>query len=92
MPWAFAKEAVGVGLLRPDWQRGRYHRRYRPKLAQWLAKLHRLRAAGLSWDEICAWTQRRWRPEHAHERTWPAVASHSVGGAEHTATPDLAEN
>lgn len=63
----FAKEARRARLLRPD-----TGRRYRPKLAGWLAKLGRLRAEGWSWSEIRAWTRRRWLPGHEHERRAPA--------------------
>ena len=62
-----AREARRAGLLRPD-----NGRRYRPKLAGWLAKLGRLRAEGMTWPEIRAWTRRRWLPGHEHERREPA--------------------
>src|SRR5690606_1838138 len=71
VPYAFAKEAQAEGLIRPDGGRGTRVRRYRPKLATWLGKLHRYRAAGMEWEAIRDWTRRRWLPGHDHERQEP---------------------
>jgi len=71
VPYAFAKEAAAAGLVRPDWGRGTRRKRYRPGLVHWLRKLHRIRAAGQTWEEVRAWTKRRWLPGHEHERAWP---------------------
>ena len=70
VPYGFAQEAAGQGLLRPDHQEGRV-KRYRPKLASWLGKLYTLREAGLPWAEIGEWSKRRWQPWHEAERSWP---------------------
>lgn len=75
--YAFAREAQRAGLIRPDAGRTTRRRRYRPKLAGWLGKLARLRAAGLSWADIRAWVDRRFRPGHEHERQWPAMGQPS---------------
>lgn len=72
VPYDFAKEAARAGLIRPDAGRTTRRRRYRRKLAGWLGKLHTLRAAGLTWDDLRAWAARRWQPGHEHERRWPA--------------------
>lgn len=72
VPYAFAQEAVREELLRPDKGRTGRRKRYRPRLASWLVKLRTLRDAGLSWDDIRAWTRRRWEPGHEHEIRWPA--------------------
>ena len=71
VPPEFARDAVRRRLLRPDVGRGGDMGRYRPRLVGWLKKLHALRAAGMSWAEIRAWTRRRWQPGHEHERVWP---------------------
>ena len=71
VPYAFAQEAVGAKLLRPDQGRTSRRKRYRRRLAGWLAKLYRLRTSGMSWPEIQVWCVRRWQPEHEAERTWP---------------------
>lgn len=73
VPYAFAKEAAAAGLVRPDWGRGTRRKRYRAGLADWLAKLHCIRADGLTWEDIRAWTKRRWDPGHEHERNYPAA-------------------
>ncbi len=63
---AFVAEAEAAGLVRPQrWG-------YRPRLVNWLAKLHRLRTAGMTWEEIRDWSKRRFEPGHEHERRWPA--------------------
>lgn len=72
VPYEFAKEAQREGLIRPDRGRGKRVQRYRPKLASWLSKLYAMRRGGLSWEEIRAWTQRRFTPGHERERCWPA--------------------
>jgi hypothetical protein len=72
IPLDFAREAQREGLLRPDAGRTKRVKRYRPKVACWLGKLHTLRRAGLSWADLRAWTARRFLPEHEHERRWPA--------------------
>lgn len=69
--YAFAKEAEREGLIQPDAGRGKRRKRYRPKVASWLKKLHVLREAGASWDEIRAWTCSRFQPGHEHEVRWP---------------------
>jgi hypothetical protein len=61
VPLDFARESEAVGLLRPDRDRGRRWPKYRPKLASWLVKLAKLRADGLTWPEIAAWSKRRWQ-------------------------------
>ncbi|MCB0126673.1 MAG: hypothetical protein KDE58_30655 [Caldilineaceae bacterium] len=71
VPYAFAKEAVAEGLLREDKGRTSRKKRYRERLKNWLHKLHTLRDAGTSWDEIRDWSKRRFKPGHEHERTWP---------------------
>ena len=71
VPLAFAKEAEAVGLLRPDTDRGRRWPKYRPSLARWLVKLAQMRADGLTWPEIAAWSKRRWQTGHEHERCEP---------------------
>lgn len=68
--YAFAQAAQAEQLIRPDWRSVRKHR-YRRRLATWLAKLETLRQAGMTWEEIRCWTQRRFRPGHEHERAWP---------------------
>ncbi len=72
VPYAFAREVQTQGLIAPDAGRTKRRKRYRPKLASWLGKLHTLREAGLTWEEIRDWTQRRFAPGHEHERAWPA--------------------
>jgi hypothetical protein len=57
----FAREAEQAGLLRPDSDRGRRWPKYRPRLAGWLVKLAQMRADGLTWPEIAAWSKRRWQ-------------------------------
>ncbi len=71
VPYSFAQEAQQAGLLRADQGRGQRRKRYRARLKHWLRKLHRLHQAGLSWEDICAWTQRRFKSGHEHERLWP---------------------
>jgi hypothetical protein len=71
VPYAFAKEAEREGLIRPDAGRGKQRKRFRPKLASWLGKLYTLREAGVSWDELRAWTRRRFQPGHESEMRWP---------------------
>lgn len=70
--YQFAKEAESHGLIRPDGGRGTRRKRYRYKLAGWLRKLHVLQDSGYTWEDIRAWTQRRFEPGHEHERRWPA--------------------
>lgn len=72
VPYEFAQEAQHADLLRPDGGRGTRVRRYRPRLATWLRKLHTLRQAGYTWDAIHDWTARRFTAGHEHERRWPA--------------------
>lgn len=72
IPLDFAQEAQQEGLLRPDAGRTARRKRYRPKVASWLRKLHRLRQAGYTWPELRAWSARRFTPGHEHERRWPA--------------------
>lgn len=72
VPYEFAQEAQRADLLRPDGGRGTRVRRYRPRLATWLGKLHTLRQAEWSWDDIRAWCKRRFQPGHEHEVRWPA--------------------
>ncbi len=72
IPLDFAQEAQQEGLLRPDGGRTARRKRYRPKVASWLVKLHRLRQAGYTWPELRAWSARRFTPGHEHERRWPA--------------------
>ena len=72
IPVAFAREAQAEGLLRPDAGRTARRKRYRPKLASWLAKLHTLRQAGYTWADLRAWVARRFLPEYEAERRWPA--------------------
>lgn len=72
VPYEFAKEAQRANLLRPDSGRGTRVRRYRPRLATWLGKLHALRQAEWSWEDIRAWSKRRFQPGHEHEVCWPA--------------------
>jgi hypothetical protein len=67
-----ARAAVRARLLRADVGRGTRKPRYRVRLVGWLRKLATLRAAGLEWADIRAWTRRRWLPGHEHERAWPA--------------------
>ncbi len=92
IPLAFAQEAQQEGLLRPDAGRTVRRKRYRPKVASWLAKLHTLRQAGYTWDDLRAWTRRRFLPEHAHERRWPAgyEPQTRTGPAECRACPTIA--
>ncbi|MFW5943567.1 MAG: hypothetical protein ACOCXI_17300 [Chloroflexota bacterium] len=71
VPYDFAKEAQAHDLIRPDGGRGKRRKRYRRKLAGWLEKLHLLRNSGYSWEELQAWTRRRFRPGHEHEVRWP---------------------
>jgi hypothetical protein len=72
IPVDFAREAQQEGLLRPDAGRTARRKRYRPKVASWLAKLHTLRQAGYTWEELHAWAARRFTPGHELERRWPA--------------------
>jgi hypothetical protein len=72
VPFPFAKEAEAAGLIRPDGGRGTRRKRYRPRLASWAGKLYRLRSVGMEWADIRAWTGRRFKPGHEHERKWPA--------------------
>lgn len=75
VPYAFAQEAIDEGLLRADGGRETRKKRYRKRLASWLAKLYRLRNEGMGWAEIRAWTKRRFLPGCEHERQWPANGS-----------------
>ena len=61
VPLDIAREAEAVGLLRADTDRGRRWPKYRPSLARWLVKLAQMRADGLTWPEIAAWSKRRWQ-------------------------------
>lgn len=72
VPLDFAREAQAEGLLRPDGGRDQRAKRYRPKVASWLAKLQTLRQAGYTWAELRAWSARRFQPGHEAERGWPA--------------------
>lgn len=72
VPYAFAQESQREGLIREDAGRTKRRKRYRERLKNWLGKLHQLREAGLSWEEIRDWSKRRWLPGHEHERTLPA--------------------
>ena len=72
IPLDFAREAQAEGLLRPDAGRTTRRKRYRPKVASWLMKLHTLRQAGYTWAELRAWSARRFTPGYEHERRWPA--------------------
>ncbi|MFN8493989.1 MAG: hypothetical protein U0350_40700 [Caldilineaceae bacterium] len=69
--YAFAQEAVCAGLLRADQGRAQRRKRYRARLKAWLQKLYHLRNAGMEWSAIQAWTRRRFKPGHEHERLWP---------------------
>lgn len=71
VPYAFALEAQQHGLVRADQGRGTRRRRYRARLKHWLRKLHTLRSGGMTWDDITAWSKRRFQPGHEHERVWP---------------------
>lgn len=73
----FAKETVTEGLIRPDQGRTQRRKRYRERLKNWLAKLWTLREAGFSWEDIRAWTKRRWQPGHESERLWPGEPIHN---------------
>lgn len=72
VPYAVAQEAQREGLIREDAGRTKRRKRYRERLKNWLSKLHKLRAAGLSWEEIRDWSQRRWQPGHEQERVCPS--------------------
>lgn len=72
VPYAFAKEAQAEGMINADKGRNSRRKRYRERLKNWLRKLHTLRESGMSWEEIQAWTKRRFQPGHEHERVWPA--------------------
>ena len=72
VPYAFAQEAQREGLIREDAGRTKRRKRYRERLKSWLGKLHKLRAAGMTWEEIRAWSQRRWQPGHEHEQFLPS--------------------
>jgi hypothetical protein len=85
VPFAFAQEAQREGLLRPDAGRTKRAKRYRGKLATWLTKLHTLRAAGLTWDDLRAWTARRFQPGHEQEARWPV--GFDPGAAQAAVTP-----
>ena len=78
VPFAFAREAIDEGLLRPDGGRGTRTKRYRRRLASWLGKLARLRAEGHSWADLRAWVRRRWQPGHEDERLAPAPSKAGV--------------
>lgn len=71
VPFDFAREARKRGLVREDKGRGTRRRRYRRKLSSWLEKLYLLNQNGYSWDDIEAWTRRRWATGHKDERRWP---------------------
>lgn len=73
VPYAFAVEAQQVGLIRADQGRGKRRRRFRERLKNWLCKLHTLRSGGMTWEDITAWSKRRFQPGYEHERVWPAV-------------------
>ncbi len=72
VPYTFAQEAQREGLIREDQGRTKRRKRYRERIKNWLSKLHKLRAAGLSWEEIRDWSQRRWQPGHEQERVCPS--------------------
>lgn len=72
VPYEFAKEAQAHDLIRPDKGRGKRKKRYRHKLATWLEKLHILNQAGYSWDDLKAWSKRRFKEGHEHEAKYPA--------------------
>lgn len=90
VPYAFAKEAQAEGLIRPDGGRGTRVRRYRPKLATWLGKLHRYRADGMEWEAIRDWTRRRWLPGHDHERQEPGDQQSAISPPHRIRTIDPA--
>jgi hypothetical protein len=75
VPYAFAQEAKQEGLIREDAGRTKRRKRYRERLKNWLGKLHQLREAGLSWEEIRDWSKRRWLPGHEQERVLPDTLS-----------------
>ena len=81
VPFAFAREAVDEGLLRPDGGRGTRTKRYRRRLASWLGKLARLRDEGHSWADLRAWVRRRWQPGHEDERLAPAPSKATKGAS-----------
>ncbi len=89
VPFAFAREAIDEGLLRPDGGRGTRTKRYRRRLASWLGKLARLRAEGHSWADLRAWVRRRWQPGHEDERLAPAPSK--AGGVDplHPVYPEV---
>lgn len=61
-----------VGLFYTDMlqhkNRQLYDWRYQTRLNNWLHKLHTLRCGGMSWEDITAWSKRRFQPGHEHER------------------------
>lgn len=71
VPYTFALEAQQQGLVRADQGRGTRRRRYRVRLKNWLRKLHTLRSGGMTWEDITAWSKRRFQPGHEHERVGP---------------------
>lgn len=71
VPYTFAKEAQRERMITPDGGRGTRVHRYRRRLATWLGKLHRYRAAGMEWEAIRDWSRRRWQPGNEHERGDP---------------------
>lgn len=71
VPYQFAKEAQSHGLISPDGKQDDKCR-YRYKLASWLDKLHLLNQSGYSWQELRAWSKRRFKAGHEHERRYPA--------------------
>ena len=71
VPYAFAKEAQAQVLIRPDRGRETRVKRYRSRLANWLGKLHGLRDEGYDWDELRAWSARRFQPGYEDERKRP---------------------
>jgi hypothetical protein len=71
VPREFGREAQREGLLRPDTGRSQRRKRYRPKLASWLAKLHTLWSTGYTWDELRNWSKRRVVPGNEDEHQWP---------------------
>jgi hypothetical protein len=71
VPYAFAVEAQRKGLIQPDQGRTTRRKRYRERLKHWLKKLWTLRSEGMSWEDIQAWSKRRFQPEHGHEKVWP---------------------
>lgn len=74
VPYAFALEAQQHGMVRADQGRGTRRRRYRERLKNWLRKLHTLRSGGMTWEDITAWSKRRFQPGNENERVWPVLS------------------